>query len=400
MRIGEALYFDHQATTPVDASVFDKMAPFFGESFGNPHSGDHAFGWRAAAAIEQATAEVARLVGADTDEVVFTSGATEANNLAIIGLATARKNSSRQRILVSEIEHKSILACAEYLRWEHKIKIDYIPVDKEGIVDLGFIEDTLDDDVLAISVLAVNNEIGTIQPLDQIAALAQRIGAFLHCDAAQAPCAMTTNLLARHADLVSLSAHKMYGPSGIGALVARRALHSAIDPSIHGGGQQNDLRSGTLPAPLCVGMGAAAALCASDEAEADRQNTVKLRDRFVTGLKRLDYPITVNGPANGRRHPGNANICFLSIPANELLGALQPRLAASTGSACTSGIQEPSHVLRAIGLSKDEAQASIRFSIGRRTIQADVDDAVALIKSALDRLSAAGLIDPDPKYRK
>jgi cysteine desulfurase len=392
MRIGGAIYLDHQATTPVDAEVFAKMTPYFMESFGNPHSVDHRFGWEAAEAVQKAAACVAGLIGADADEVVFTSGATEANNLALLGFARRAAGGKRRRILVSSIEHKSVLAVARILREQLAFEIEYLPTDRQGRVRASALDARLADDVLAVAVMAVNNEIGTIQDVANISTKIRQSGAVFHCDAAQAPCAIDLRGISDLVDSLSLSAHKMYGPKGIGALFIRRELQQRIEPIIYGGGQQRDLRSGTVPVALCVGMGTAAALLNSDQAKEEREAIRRRRDKLVQGLMSLSWPILLNGPESIDRHPGNANLRFSGFAAQDILSALQPHLAASTGSACTSGIPEPSHVLRAIGLSAHEAEGSIRFSIGRGTTDQDVDDAITLISETLSKVTRAGLV--------
>lgn len=392
MKIRNTVYLDHQATTPVDPRVLAEMTPFLTDSFGNPHSSDHSFGWESARAVENAAARVARLVNADADEIFFTSGATESNNLALLGLGRRAAGGTRRRILLSAVEHKCVLAAGRALQEQYRFAVDLIPVDREGFVDLSALEDMLDEDVLAVSVMAVNNEIGTIQALEEVSKLVRDHGAVLHCDAAQAPVAMNAEGIARQSDIVSLSAHKMYGPKGIGAVVISRELQTRVEPIIYGGGQQDGLRSGTVPVPLCVGMGAAAELLAADDAEVQRAALRCRRDAFIEKLSGLAWPVAVNGPAGHARHPGNANIRFMGFSAHDVLGALQPRLAASTGSACTSGVPEPSHVLRAIGLDGEEAESSIRFSLGFGTSDEDVDEAVGLIEEALKRLSKAELV--------
>jgi cysteine desulfurase len=387
MRTGNTIYLDHQATTPVDRRVLGAMLPYFDQSFGNPHSSDHAIGWAAANAVESAAAQVANLVGADSNEIVFTSGATEANNLALLGLARKADGSKRRRILVGAIEHKSVFGPAVAAGEQLGYNVERIPVDREGFVVLPALEGALREDVLAVSVMLVNNEIGTIQPMGDIAAMCSRVGAILHCDGAQAPCALALGNTHEYIDLLSLSAHKMYGPQGVGALVIRQELKGRIEPIIHGGGQQHNLRSGTVATALCVGMGAAAALLNVDEALDEREQLRNRRDRFVERLGRLRWRIRLNGPSGQHRHPGNANLQFQGFLAQDILGTVQPKLAASTGSACTSGVPEPSHVLRAIGLSEDEAESSIRFSLGRFTTDSDVVDAVDLIDGTLNRLS-------------
>ena len=387
----KTIYADYQATTPVDPRVQEKMAPCWSNSFGNPHSSDHIVGWRAGEAVRTAAESVAAMIGADGDEVIFTSGATEANNLALQGLAR-RAPVGRDRFLVSAIEHKCVLAAARALAHNQGITVETIPVDRDGFVDYDALETLVDEHVLLTSVMAVNNEVGTVQDIPKIGELLAQHGILFHCDAAQAPCAMDINELAAHADLISLSAHKFYGPQGIGALYIRRDLKDSIEPMIYGGGQQEGLRSGTVPMPLCVGFGAAAEIIASDEGKEERLRVARMRDAFIRLLGRGEFPITVNGPVGQSRHPGNANICFEGCDAQDILGVLQPRLAASTGAACTTGIPEPSHVLRALGLSVAQSEASIRFSFGRFTPDEEIETAARLVNEALESVSAEPVI--------
>ncbi|MYC31175.1 MAG: cysteine desulfurase [Chloroflexi bacterium] len=389
MTFNAPIYADYQATTPVDPRVLNQMLPFWGGSFGNPHSNDHVVGWRAAEAVRESQISVSRLIGADTDEIVFTSGATEANNLALFGLARGA-SPSRRRILVSAIEHKCVLAAVGALEEREGFNVEVVPVDSEGFIDLSALEDKLDDSVLLASIMAVNNEVGTIQDLPEIAGLLARHGVVFHCDAAQAPCAMDTAHLAECADLISLSGHKIYGPQGIGALYIRRELHSSIEPMIYGGGQQNGLRSGTVPVPLCVGMAAAAEIIRVEGAD-ERLQIACQRDLFMGLLLDSGFQVAVNGPTGGRRHPGNANLRFGGFAAQEILGSVQPRLAASSGAACASGIPEPSHVLRALGLGEREADSSVRFSFGRFSTNRDVREAATLVVNALESLVQGGV---------
>ena len=382
----QTIYADYQATTPVDPRVLERMAPHWRDSFGNPHSIDHVIGWRAAESVREAATSVGALIGADADEIVFTSGATEGNNLALLGLAR-RAPAGRRRLLVSAIEHKCVLAAARSLKEREGFVVETIPVDGDGFVRLDVLERMLDDTVLVAAVMAVNNEVGTIQDLPRIAGLLRRHGVLFHCDAAQAPCAMDTRELAAHADLVSLSSHKMYGPQGVGALYIRRDLREQVEPVLYGGGQQGGLRSGTTPVPLCVGMAAAAEIARSAEGACERERVAHLRDAFVGSLRCGDIPLIVNGPAANGRHPGNANLQFSGCNAQDVLGSLQPHLAASTGAACASGVPEPSHVLRALGLSEAEAVASIRFSFGRFTTDEEVEVAGELVLDAIGRHS-------------
>jgi cysteine desulfurase len=386
MRIGNTIYLDYAATTPVKSEVLQAAIPYLVESFGNPHSADHVMGWAAARATEDAAAKIAKLTGSDPDEVIFTSGATEANNLALLGIARRAASGPRRRILIGAIEHKCVLAVGRVLEAQLGYQVESLPVDREGRIDVGYLQSALADDVLLVSAMAVNNEIGTIQPIAEIGERAAAVGAVFHCDAAQAPCAIDLSSIARHADLIGLSGHKMYAPKGIGALIVRRDLQLRMEPLIYGGGQQNNLRSGTVPTPLCVAMGKAAELIAVNGPK-QRQKVRKLRDRLLDRLRAFETEPRLNGAPGDECHPGIANVCFLGYSASELLGAMQPSLAASNGSACTSGIPEPSHVLRAIGLSADAAQASIRFSLGDGITDADIDEAVMLINAVLGRVA-------------
>ena len=358
------------------------MAPYWGQSFGNPHSSDHAVGWEAHRAVEHAAASVAALIGADTDEIVFTSGATEANNLALFGVAGRAPRESK-RILVSAIEHKCVLAASRAIAERSGISVEIVPVDHEGMIDLTALEAALSEDVLLVSVMAVNNEVGAIQDIPRISDLLGSKNIPFHCDAAQAPCAIDMCDFANRADMISLSAHKIHGPQGIGALYIRRNFQSRIEPMIYGGGQQNGLRSGTLPLPLCIGMGSAAGLVAEGAAAAERARVARQRNQFVALLRDGGTDVILNGPQTDRRHPGNASLRFTGYEADWILGSLQPELAASTGSACTSGAPERSHVLRAIGLSEAESDASIRFSFGRFTTDDEICKAAKLVLNIL-----------------
>ena len=385
MKIRNTIYLDLQATTPVDPRVLAEMTPYFNDTFGNPHSSDHIVGWEASRAIENASIQVGSLIGADPDEIIFTSGATEANNLGLLGLAKGEFGKKKKKILVSTIEHKCVLVINEVLNNQFGFEVVYVPVDSEGFVDITKLEELVDEDVLFVSIMAVNNEIGTIQDIPAISRIVRNAGAIFHCDAAQAPLAVDLKEYTNLVDLISLSGHKMYGPQGIGALFIRREIQEKVEPIIYGGGQQGTLRSGTLPLPLCVGMGSAAKFITSPE-EKKLKEVQALRDKFVQNLLQLSCGVKLNGPKGNYRHPGNANICFKGFNANEILYSLQPKLAASTGSACTSGFFEPSYVLSAIGLSREDAESSIRFSLGNLTTGDDLDEAVKLIDRVLSEL--------------
>ena len=386
MHNSSTIYADYQATTPVDPRVVERMAPYWQASFGNPHSSDHIVGWQAAKAVDQAKTTVAGLIGADHDEIIFTSGATEANNLALLGLAR-RAPTSRRHIMVGATEHKCVLAAARALEAREGFTVQQIPVDQKGFTDLDALADQLDDTTLLVSIMAVNNEVGTIQDIPRIAEIVASRGVLLHCDAAQAPCALDMSRLADHADLISLSGHKMYGPQGIGALYIRRDIQPKVEPIIYGGGQQSDLRSGTVPVPLSVGMAAAVEILLTHEGPNERKRVANQRDTFIDLLQASAYPASLNGPTGGRRHPGNANLQFEGFNAQDLLASLQPHLAASTGSACTSGLPEPSHVLRALGLSPDQADVSIRFSFGRFTTDTEIEEAALVVINCLESKS-------------
>ena len=370
------------------------MIPHFTDSFANPHSSDHSLGWESSHAVEDAASRVARLIGADAEEITFTSGATESNNMALLGLGRRAAGGNRRRMLISAIEHKCVLAVGRVLQEQYGFTVELMPVDREGFVELSALEDALNDDVLAVSVMAVNNEIGTIQDIEKISEMVRSHGAVFHCDAAQAPVAINMKSLSGYTDMLSLSSHKMYGPKGIGIVYISRELQDKIEPLIYGGGQQNGLRSGTVPVPLCVGMGAAADMLAGNDTGAKRAQLRRRRDAFVEGLNRLAWPVAMNGPEGQSRHPGNANVRFAGFSSQDILSALQPHLAASTGSACSSGIPEPSHVLRAIGLNGNEAESSVRFSLGFDTSDEDIKEAVDLIDGVLARQVSFVRIDP------
>lgn len=381
----DTIYADYQATTPVDPRVVTRMAAHWGKSFGNPHSSDHAVGWHAEKAVREAAATIALSIGSNGDEIVFTSGATEANNLALLGLARHAAN-TRRRIIVSAIEHKCVLGAARELSLSEGFTVETISVDNDGYLDLAELEERLANDVLLVSVMAVNNEVGTIQDIPTISKLVRSHGALLHCDAAQAPCAMDIGNLTAYADLISLSGHKMYGPQGIGALCIRHDVHDRVEPLLYGGGQQDGLRSGTVPLPLCVGMAAASEIIVAEGCD-ERKRIANQRDMFIALLRETGFPIAINGPSSDQRHPGNANIRFDGYDARDIIASLQPKLAASTGAACSSGIPEPSHVLRALGLTAEQSEASIRFSFGRFTTDDEVKNAATLVATALSNLA-------------
>lgn len=384
MRVSDSIYLDYQASTPTDARVLEAMLPYFTDSFGNPHSSSHILGWKSADSIESARYEVASLIGALPEEIVFTSGATEANNQAIFGVLAANQT-DRKTILVSAIEHKCVKEAAYFFASQYGHRVKEVPVLESGQIDRVAYSAMLTDDVLLVSVMAVNNEIGTIQDIAWLAEQAQRVGAIFHCDAAQAPEAIDLDVVELGIDLLSLSAHKIYGPKGVGALFIDSSLQNNFPPLVHGGGQQNGLRSGTLPTPLCVGFGVAASII-KKEGKQNRQKLSKLSSSLLENLRKANIGFSMNGDPIAR-HPGNLNIQFPHIDAESLINTLQPSICASTGSACNSGMIQSSYVLRSIGLSDESASSSIRMSVGRFSDEEQVAEAAGKIAEAILRMS-------------
>jgi cysteine desulfurase len=386
------IYLDNQSSTRLDPRVFEAMAPFFTEEYGNPHSTTHAYGRHAAAAIETARGEVAALIHADPREIVFTSGATEANNLAIKGAAhfarahppTAAVGPPRDRIVALATEHKCVLESCATLEREG-FAVTLLPVEPDGLASLDRLDAALGERTLLLSVMAAHNEIGVIQPLAEIGELCRAKGVLFHTDAAQAAGKIALDVEAMRIDLMSISGHKLYGPKGIGALYIRRRPRVRLLPLIDGGGQERGLRSGTLPTPLCVGLGRATVIAAA-EMPAEAARLRRLRDRLQQGLDRRIGGLRLNGDRECRL-PGSLNLSFPGISAPALIEAC-PSIAISTGSACTSAKVEPSYVLRALGLSDALANASIRIGLGRFNTDAEVDFAIDALAAAASRLTA------------
>ena len=373
------IYLDNHATTPLEPRAYDAMRPWLTERFGNPHSENHMLGRAAAEAVEAARAQVAALIGADPREIVFTSGATEANNLAILGAARFLKGIKR-RVVTLATEHKCVLESCLALR-DEGYEVIVLGVGANGLVDLAELDRAVTTDTALVSVMAANNEIGVLQPIREIAALVRAKGALFHTDAAQA--AGKIPLDVDGIDLMSLSSHKLYGPMGVGALYIRRRPRVRLKPLFHGGGQERGLRSGTLPVAPCVGFGVACAV-AREELDTEAKRVGALRDRLESKLKAAVPGARVNG-AGAPRLPGNLNIALPGIDALELIAAV-PEVALSTGSACTSADVEPSYVLKALGLDDATARAALRFGVGRFNTEPDIDRAAALIASAAARL--------------
>jgi len=366
----ERIFLDYNSTTPLDPIALEAMLPYMSTQYGNPHSSEHSFGWEAEKAINESRTFIAGLLNSLEDELIFTSGATESNNAAILGVAfKALEKSKKKTIIVSEIEHKCVIGAARFTE-KFGFKVLKAPVGKDGVVDMGKLSSMIDPNTLLVSVMATNNEIGTNQPIAEIGKICKRNDAVFHVDAAQGLYS-GVDVAEADIDLLSVSAHKIYGPKGVGVLFISQNLQLKPDPIIHGGGQQNGFRSGTIPTPLIVGFGAAAKIF-SEQRDSEKARLQELRDYLITLLQSQIPSIRVNGSLKNR-HPGNINILFPGIEAKQLILKLQPSMAVSTGSACTSGIPEPSHVLRAIGLSTKDAESSLRICVGRQTTKEQVD---------------------------
>ena len=374
------VYLDYSATTPIDPRVVEAMLPYLTEKFGNPASRSHQYGWDAEAAVENARAEVAALVNADPKEIVWTSGATEANNLAIKGAANFYQNKGKHLITV-KTEHKAVLDTMRELE-RQGFEVTYLDVLANGLVDMAALEAALRPDTILVSIMAVNNEIGVIQPIAEIGELLRSKGILFHVDAAQATGKIDIDLAKLKVDLMSFSAHKTYGPKGIGALYVRRKPRVRLEAQMHGGGHERGMRSGTLATFLIVGMGEAFRL-ARLEMKEENVRIRALRERLLKGLSDLPE-IYVNGDLE-HRVPHNLNISFAYVEGESLMMAVKD-IAVSSGSACTSASLEPSYVLRALGLTDELAHSSIRFSIGRFTTQEEIDFTVDLLHKQIGRL--------------
>ena len=375
------IYLDYQATTPCDPRVVKVMLPYFTEEFGNPHSRSHAYGWKAEEAVDHAREQVAAILGADPREVIFTSGATEANNLAVKGVAHFYKD-KKNHIITCSTEHKCVLDSCRHLEQEG-FKVTYLPVKSNGIIDLDDLRKAITDQTVLVSIMAVNNEIGVIQPLAEIGKICRDAGVFFHTDAAQAVGKIPLDVNAMNIDLLSLSGHKLYGPKGVGALYVRRKPRVRLQALINGGGQERGMRSGTLSTPLCVGLGEACAL-AQTEMGTESARLKALSARFYKAIQDSLEEVYLNGDAD-QRIPGNLNISFAHVEGEGLMMGIK-ELALSSGSACTSASLEPSYVLRALGVEVEMAHTSLRIGFGRFTTEEDVDTAAKMIIKEVARL--------------
>jgi cysteine desulfurase len=374
------IYLDYSATTPVDPRVAQKMIPYLTEFFGNPASRSHAFGWKAEEAVEEARAHVAALIGADAKEIVWTSGATEGNNLAIKGAAQFYKTKGKH-LITQKTEHKAVLDTFRELE-RQGFEATYLDVQPNGLVSIEDLKKALRPDTILVSIMMVNNEIGVIQPVWEIADLCKEKGIIFHCDAVQGAGRVEIDLSKFRADLLTLTAHKMYGPKGIGALYVRRKPRVRIEAQIHGGGHERGFRSGTLATHQIVGFGEAARLAKAEMGQ-DNERVRMLRDRLWSQVKDVEE-VYLNGDFE-RRIPHNLNVSFNFVEGESLIMAVKD-LAVSSGSACTSASLEPSYVLRALGRSDELAHSSVRITIGRFTTEEQVDYAADLLKRKVAKL--------------
>ncbi|HBY84736.1 MAG TPA: IscS subfamily cysteine desulfurase [Colwellia sp.] len=376
------IYFDYSATTPVDKRVAEKMMQYMTNDghFGNPASRSHKFGWQAEEAVDIARNQIAELINADPREIVFTSGATESNNLAIKGAANFY-NKKGKHIITCKTEHKAVLdTCRELER--QGFEVTYLDPEANGLIDLNKLNDAMRDDTILVSIMQVNNEIGVIQDISEIGEMCRARKIIFHVDAAQSAGKINIDMQLLKVDLMSISAHKMYGPKGIGALYVSRKPRIRLEAQTHGGGHERGMRSGTLATHQIVGMGEACRL-AKEEMAQDQAHVTAMRDRLWAGVNSMEQ-VFINGDAD-KRYPGNLNVSFNFVEGESLIMALKD-LAVSSGSACTSASLEPSYVLRALGLNDEMAHSSIRFSFGRFTTTEEIDYAIDLIKNAIGHL--------------
>jgi len=378
------VYLDYQATTPVDPRVLDTMLPYFTRQFGNPHSRQHAAGRNAAEAVERARCQVAALIGAQAREIIFTSGATESNNIAIKGVTHFHKKRGDHIVTVAT-EHKCVLESVARMKADGA-QVTYLPVQKNGVIELDSLGEAIGDKTVLVSVMAANNEIGIIQPLTEIGAICRTRGVLFHTDAAQAFGKIPLDVEEMAIDLLSISGHKVYGPKGIGALYVRRRPRVRLTPEMDGGGQERGLRSGTVPSTLCVGLGEAAEV-AGEDMSSEALRLMGMRDRFLARLEAALPVMSLNGDRL-RRLPGNLNLTFPGLDAEKLMAELED-LAMATGSACTSTAVAPSYVLRALGLNEDLARSSVRIGLGRFTTEVEIDYAAERIIATVRRLTGA-----------
>jgi len=384
----QQIYLDNQATTPLDPIVFSAMEPWFTEKFGNASSRNHTYGWEAEEAVEIARESVAAIIGTHPKEIIFTSGATEANNIALQGVAKNYQNQGRH-IITLKTEHKAVMDVCQHLS-KNGFDITYLPVDKDGILNVNKFEDAIRDDTILASVMHVNNEIGVIQPIKELGAICKNKDVIFHVDAAQSLGKIPINVDDMGIDLLSISAHKFYGPKGIGGLyIRRKGPRVQLQPIMFGGGHERGIRSGTLPVPNIVGMGRACDL-AADVMNEENLKITTLRDALLQGIRDENPNTLVNGSME-YRIAGNLNMSFPGVN-NEAIIAAIPEIAISSGSACTTSTMEPSHVLLALGMSKEEAYSSLRFGIGRFNTEQNIQIAVKSINGCMKKMGKMSFV--------
>ncbi len=377
------IFMDYQSTTPVDPRVLNVMIPYFTQKFGNPHSRSHAFGWEAEEATEIARGQVARLINADAKEIIFTSGATESNNIALKAVGAFYKE-KKNHIITVVTEHKCVLDSARHMEMDG-FEVTYLPVQTNGLIDLAVLKAAIKPNTLMVSIMAVNNELGVIQPLAEIGKITREHGVFFHTDAAQAFGKIPLDVEAMNIDLMSISGHKIYAPKGVGALYVRRRPRVRLESLFSGGGQERGMRSGTLPVPLVVGLGEAARL-AGLEMQDENARIRYLSQKFLKAVMEDVPDVYLNGDRD-QRIPGCINLSFAYIEGESMIMAIK-NLAVSSGSACTSASLEPSYVLRSIGVGEELAHTSIRFGIGRFTTEAEIDEAIKIVTGSIEKLRA------------
>ncbi len=375
------IYFDYQATTPLDPRVLERMLPYFGEIFGNPHSRNHSYGWEAEEAVEVGREQIAELIGANPKEIIFTSGATESNNLAIKGVADFYGD-KKKHIITCVTEHKCVLESCRHLS-EKGFDITYLKVKSDGLIDLDELKNAISSNTLLVSIMGVHNEIGVIQPLAEIGKICRENNVFFHSDCAQAIGKIPLNVDSMNLDLMSISGHKIYGPKGIGALYVRRKPRVRIASMMSGGGQERGMRSGTLSPALCVGLGEACKIYSKEMVEENKRLS-RLNTMFLDGIREECSDIFING-SEIERVPGNLNLSFAYVEGESLMMGIK-NLAVSSGSACTSASLEPSYVLKALGVEEELAHTSLRIGIGRFTTENDIKTAVKNIVNEVKRL--------------
>ncbi|WP_447974581.1 IscS subfamily cysteine desulfurase [Nitrospira sp. Kam-Ns4a] len=377
------IYLDNHSTTPTDPRVLEAMLPYFTEKFGNAASRNHAFGWEAEEAVENARKQIAKLINADPKELIFTSGATESDNLALKGVVEMYREKG-DHIITCQTEHRAVLDTAKALETKRGIKVTYLPVDKHGMVSPDDVKNAITDHTILISIMLANNEIGTIHPVKEIGKIAKERGVLFHCDATQGVGKIPVDVQAMGIDLMSFSAHKIYGPKGVGALyVRKKGPRVRLAPIIDGGGHERGMRSGTLPVPLIVGFGKACELC-GQEMGAESVRLAALRDKLRDGILKALDEVYLNGHPT-ERLPHNLNLSFAYVEGESLLMGVK-EIALSSGSACTSATLEPSYVLRALGVGSDLAHSSIRFGLGRFNTEEEIDYTITRIIQTVNRL--------------